>query len=584
MRTSCKTILLAVVVACGPPGRARSDSQAALDTNAGDGDDAGNAGPPCSADLHDVLDPMTGNVISTCPDDQGCAAGVCVPACQAAAASQGSVGCDFWVATPSTYVPVRPPCFAVFLANNWARDAAVTISRGSSTYDPATYGRVPDGTAAAANWPAIPSAGIASSQVGVLFLSDDPRSFNSGHSLKCPITPAVSVAGGTAVWTGHDAATGLGTAFHITTSVPVSAYDVAPFGGALSYFPSAELVLPTSAWGTNYITAGPNEGMGPGFGTVLAAQDNTHVQISARFDLPGGPGVAPAPAHIPTDYMLNAGQYLQWQNAGDMAGSILYSDKPIAFTGGTDLLCTLSATSYGGACDSAHQQIPPLFALASEYVAPPYATRRRDLQPESIPYRIVGAVAGTAFTFSPPIAGGPTTLDAGQVAEFQTTEPFIVKTQDAMHPFYIGQYMSGCEVESGSRAGGAGCLGDPEFVNIVPPEQWLSSYVFFTDPSYKVTNLVFARRADAAGTFHDVTVDCLGTLAGWQPVGDGTKYQVTNADIQRVTPVGSCKNGRHTAQSGGAFTIMVWGLGWVASYAYPAGGNVAKINSVVVIP
>src|SRR5262249_1375410 len=37
----------------------------------------------------------------------------------------------------------------------------------------------------------------------------------------------------------------------------VSAYDILPYGGALSYLPSAELLLPTTAWGTNYVAAGP---------------------------------------------------------------------------------------------------------------------------------------------------------------------------------------------------------------------------------------------------------------------------------------------------------------------------------------
>ncbi|MEO8841001.1 MAG: hypothetical protein ABI591_32670, partial [Kofleriaceae bacterium] len=77
--------------------------------------------------------------------------------------------------------------------------------------------------------------------------------------------------------------------------------------------------------------------------------------------------------------------------------------------------------------------------------------------------------------------------------------------------------------------------------------------------------------------------DCLGVIGNWKPVADGTKYEITNVDLQRDTPVGTCTNGRHTASSGAAFNIMVWGLADAASYAYPAGGNVGKINPVVVI-
>src|SRR6476469_7507605 len=139
-----------LLIACGP-ARNRPGGNG---DGGGSGIDASNElGVACSSDLHDVLD-ANGNVVATCPDDQGCAAGACVPACQAAAASQGSVGCDFTVATPSflsngTY-NIPAPCFAVFLANNWPKDATVTISYGGTPYDATTFGRVPDGTANAA--------------------------------------------------------------------------------------------------------------------------------------------------------------------------------------------------------------------------------------------------------------------------------------------------------------------------------------------------------------------------------------------------------------------------------------------------
>ena len=575
-----------ITAACGPtkPGNGG-------DGGSGGGGDGGNGdgglvGVACSSDLHSVLD-GNGNVIGTCPDDQGCASGVCVPACQAAAASQGSVGCDFVVATPSFYTPDRPPCFAAFLANNWPEDTMVTIERDGTSYDPTMFGRVPDGTADVTGWATIPATGIATSSVGVVFLSSDPNASNIGTPITCPITPAVSVSSGAAVWTGANNATGTGTSFHITTTFPVSAYDILPYGGASSYLPSAELLLPTTAWGTNYVTAGPRPTMGPGWGQVVAAMDGTTVQIKPTSSLPAGTGVVAAPAGTTTSYTLDAGEYVQWQDAGDMAGSIITANNPVSFTGGTGYLCVSSATSSGGGCDSGHQQIPPVSALGSEYVAPPYATRPADLMPESIPYRLVGTTAGTTLTYTPAIAGAPPTLGVGQVAEFETTEPFVVTSQDSMHPFYVGQYMSGCEVTGGSRPGASGgegnCLGDEEFVNIVPPAQWLSSYVFFTDPTYTTTNLVVVRKASASG-FQDVTVDCLGTIGGWQPIAGGSEYEITNVDLERLTPVGTCTNGRHTASSNGAFNVVVWGLATFASYAYPAGGNVGKINSVVVIP
>ena len=576
-----------VLAACGP-SRDRPGNN-----GGGDGGHGSNQlGTGCSSDLHNVLDD-NGNVVATCPDDQGCAAGACVAACDAAAASQGSIGCDFVIATPSFNYYDLPPCFAVFLANNWPKDATVTVSRGGTMYDATMFGRVPNGTVNATSWPTIPATGIASSNVGVLFLGHDPNATNI-TPVSCPVATAVSQQYGSAVFGGQQnpMATGLGTAFHITTSFPVSAYDILPYGGASSYLPSAELLLPTTAWGTNYVTAGPapdarSSGVGAGWGQVVASTDGTTVQVTPTSALPAGTGVAAAPAGQTTTYTLNAGQYVQWQNAGDMAGSVISSDKPVSFTGGTTYLCESSSTSTGGGCDSGHQMIPPVSALGSEYVAMPYATRRADLQPESIKYRIVGTVAGTTLTYTPAVSGAPPALNIGQVAEFEATGPFTITSQDAMHPFYVGQYMTGCQTTSGNRPGAADntnglCLGDEEFVNIIPPAQWLASYVFFTDPTYATTNLVVTRKL-TNGAFQDVTVDCLGVISGWQPVGTSGQYETTNVDLKRVSNVGSCVDGRHTATSPGAFNIMVWGLDSFSSYAYPAGGNVGKINPVVVI-
>jgi hypothetical protein len=588
-------LVVAVGVAdlgCGP---LRTHGTQVLDGGNGPPGDMVSVGAACSSDLHGIVD-SNGNVIATCPDDQGCANGVCVAACDAAARSNGTVGCDFVVATPSFHVFDPPPCFAVFLANNWPGNAAITIERDGVSYDAAQYGRVPDGTAKSASWPAIAKTGVAPSNVGVLFLSADPTT-----PFKCPITPAVASPNGAAVFSAGSPAmspaprpqTGIGKAWHIKTTVPVSAYDILPYGGASSFLPAAELLLPTSAWGTNYVAATPAVNItpqfpyaGPGWGQVVAAQDGTTITVTPTIGLPAGVGVAAAPAFTMTSYTLNAGEYIQWQEADDMAGSIISSTKPVSFTGGTGYMCikALGATMVGG-CDSAHQMIPPVTALGSEYVAPPYTTRRADLTDETIPYRLIGTVADTQLKFDPPVTGAPTTLTVGQVVEFQTTGAFTIKSQDAAHPFYIAQYMTGCgSLPGGTRPGDQGtkCLGDEEFVNILPPAQWLSSYVFFTDPTYTTTNLVIVRKANA-GAFADVTVDCIGMLTGWKNVADGSQYQITNVDLQRDTPVGTCVNGRHTATSTGAFNVMVWGLAEAASYAYSAGGNVGKINQVVVI-
>lgn len=538
----------------------------------------------CSGDLRSVIDDM-GNVITTCPNDQGCAGGVCVPACAAAAASKGSIGCDYVVPTPSFYAYILPPCFAIFIANNWPSPVTVNVTRGGKSYNVSQFGRIAKAGVPESSWAPVPSTGIQPGDVAILFMSQDPSSVN-GTPLTCPITPALSQSEGSALpgsGSGYDV-TGRGQAWHITTSLPVTSYDILPYGGAKSYLPSAELLFPSTAWGTNYFGIVPLRGSSaPQWGQLVAANDNTNVTVFPNVALPSGVSVAAAPANTATKYTLKAGEYIQWQESNEMSSTVIQSDQPVSFTGGQGYDCYMSATSSGGGCDSAHQQVMPISAFGQEYVAPPYTTRRADLMEESIPYRFVGAVKGTTLTYSPNVTGAPKTLNQGQVVDFEAVGPFTVTAQDANHPFYVGQVMPGCSVTGGSR-GSTGCLGDEEYVNILPPAQFLNKYVFFTDPTYPTTNLVFTRVKTGMG-FQDVTLDCAGTLTGWKPVGTTGKYEITNVDLIRDgAQNGKCNNGPHTASSGGPFGIMVWGLDTFSSYAYPAGGNIAPINTVIVPP
>jgi hypothetical protein len=157
--------------------------------------------------------------------------------------------------------------------------------------------------------------------------------------------------------------------------------------------------------------------------------------------------------------------------------------------------------------------------------------------------------------------------------------------------------------------------GDPEFINVVPPAQYLPRYTFFTDPTYPETNLVIVRARDpATGVMPDVTLDCAGLLGGWTPVGTSGKYEMTRTDLSTgdFQGVGMCNNGVHTiagavnagvdgqAPSVAQFGVTIWGWGnditfptddagagdeanpkftrWV-SYGYPAGANFKPLNS-----
>jgi hypothetical protein len=217
-----------------------------------------------------------------------------------------------------------------------------------------------------------------------------------------------------------------------------------------------------------------------------------------------------------------------------------------------------------------------------------------------VPWRIVGVVDGTVLSYEPaPPVGAPATLRSQQLVEFQDPGPFVVRSQDSAHPFYLASYMTGGEPYDGT--------GDPEFVNVVPPAQYLPRYTFFTDPTYPETNLVVVRARDiVSGFMPDVTLDCAGVLGGWTAVGTSGTYEMTRVDLSTgdFQGVSGCDNGVHEIASnlaGGLFGVTVWGWGngitwpsdmgtadeanprftrWV-SYGYPAGANFKPLSGAV---
>jgi hypothetical protein len=546
--------------------------------------DAGALG--CSADLHAVID-ATGKVVTPCPADKGCAKGACIDACSAAAESKGNVGCDFRLPTPPNYPPVKAPCFAAFIANTWGLPATITVERGGTTYDITKFARIPEAGVKEALWKAVPATGIPVDQVAVLFLSGDPTAIfvETGESMKCPVPTAIDAS--TVV-----AGSGKGQAFHITTSFPVSAYDILPYGGATTHFPGAELLFPVGAWGKNYVAIGTMKGTDPTYGPlftqIVAQADGTKIDLLPTVDLPASGGFPAAPKGVKASFTLNAGEYLQWEASSlDTSGTVVLADKDVALFTGSRFFRYQPVSAPGG--ESTHQQNVPVSSLASEYLAPPYETRRKDLAPEDITYRLVGAIDGTTLTFDPAVTGAPTKIDAGQVIDFITPLAFEVKSQDASHPFSIAQVMPTSNLAGGTRPGATAPsyppnLGDEEFVLLLPPAQYLRKYVFFTDPTYPTTNLALTRVKGKDG-FKDVSIDCLGTITGWKDVGAGGTYQVTTIDLLRAgVSVKTCQNGRHVAESEGQFGVMVWGLDSYSSYAYPGGGTAAQLTTVTVSP
>ncbi|MCY1058666.1 IgGFc-binding protein [Nannocystis sp. SCPEA4] len=527
----------------------------------------------CSADLKGLE--CEGQPVSMCEEDAYCIDGACTPLspCEAAALLQGSEGCEFWAV--KTQTTKTGGCFAAFVANTWDEPVHIEVEYDGQSLDVAGFTRIPEGQGDNISYaPYDPVAGLPVGQVALVFLSRGP-----GDNPNCPapagVTSETEVAG-----------TGRGMGFRISTDRPVAAYQMLPYGGGSVAITSATLMLPTSVWDTNYVVvnAYAQSVAVPAarpLWAVVAGEDGTEVTIDPKVAIDGGQGVAAGAAGVPIKYNLARGETIQFAQSAELTGSPLQANKPVGVFGGASCFNVPVDASY---CDGAHQQIPPIKALGSAYVAVRYKNRVDGMGEETPPWRLVGTVDGTMLTWQPAKpAGAPDTLSFGQVAEFTAAGPFTVRSQDSAHPFYLAGYMTGGQLHDNR--------GDPEWVNVIPSEQYLDRYIFFTDPTYSETSLVVVRRKQD-GAYADVTLGCAGTLDGWAMVDDEHEYTRVDLVTGDFEDVGNCSNGRHEIASTAPIGVTVWGWGSKdsafytlnVSYAYPAGAAIRAINDVMIIP
>src|SRR5262245_14870143 len=82
-----------------------------------DGTSCANNELSCSSDMQNVVD-CDGNVVIACRPTEGCFAGKCIDACDAATANQSSVGCEYYALNPGANG--SKGCFALFVVNTWS--------------------------------------------------------------------------------------------------------------------------------------------------------------------------------------------------------------------------------------------------------------------------------------------------------------------------------------------------------------------------------------------------------------------------------------------------------------------------------
>jgi hypothetical protein len=549
--------------------------------DAGDADGAGDGSSP-------IAEPVPPGILSdlTCAEVKG---------------QPANAGCSFFALQMTSSEAWDGACFAMALVNPTTRPAKLKIEREGTMFSLAKIARVPKGAGRQLTYePFDENAGLAPGGVVIVFLAHDrtTTSLAKVADAFCPVPPALEQSAHVGLDSIKSRFAAVGRAFHLSSDRPVVAYQFYPFGGARLGQGSASLLLPEEAWGNDHVAVHmrswqnePKTGVRTPITlwhplvSIVAAADDTQVTITAADDIVGGLGVPVILAGKTGTLTLKAGQFVEFTAANyELSGSLIKSNKPVGLFGGADQMPLGAGPGISSRPNVAQQQIPAQQALGSEYVAVRHRDRYADQPAEVVPWRFVGLVDGTKLSYLPAAPkDAPTELKRGQVIDVWTSDAFVVRSQDVQHPFYLAGHMTGLPTSP---------RGGPEMVNVVPTAQYLSGYVFFTDPSFPETNLVVVRKKGGDQKFADVELGCApAPLSGWQPVGDFeyARVDLVKGNYQTVIP--GCNNGRNTIRSTAPFTVTVWGWGTdetggksyedvdftgQASYAYPVGAGLKR--------
>lgn len=313
----------------------------------------------------------------------------------------------------------------------------------------------------------------------------------------------------------------------------------------------AALVLPVDVLNTDYIAAGYANIFQDEF-AVTAAFDNTTVTITPTNALTGGFATG-----VPFNIALNRGQAFLGQSAstgpaGELTGTTVKADKPIAMSNGNE--CTDVPTD-SGACDHVFEVAQPVQTWGKSALAAPLA-----LRPNGTVYRILASADNTTVQQDGATIG---TINRGQFIDTGILAGAHLFSADKA--IFVVGYMTGFTNPGNTT-------GDPSEGNVIPTEQYLQAYTFSTAGGDQFTQnfvTIIAQDSDVSGG--TILLDGVVVLAADFTTIAGTGFSFAS---QALT------SGSHTTSSTGFHGINVYGYNSADSYLYPGGAKFQFINPV----
>lgn len=374
--------------------------------------------------------------------------------------------------------------------------------------------------------------------------------------------------------------------FHITADA-----DVAIFALSQAETTSdAALILPTAALGTHYFVMSYNSDgrkdfrgnltgqSTPSEFAVVAAEDDTKITIRPSMPTRDNSMATQTKTLKRGDAYLVQANITENNPWGDLTGTEITSDKPIAVFGGHQR-ATIPIRQVADlfSRDMLFEQMPPVDTWGTLHIVGPFAPPKNPIDIGSDLFRVVAAYDNTSVDVN---GVNRAVLLKGQNVELPLTAPAVITSS---RPVLVAEFKK----TSGDR-GDATRMGDPFMVIVPPREQYLPSYRCMNIQAYYPASggsnsnprdtIVYGEhylsvvipsrslgslRIDGkpADTSHFVAVPtsaaiglCLPMKAGWTRVGEGT----------------------HDVHADEPFGLVIYGYGIANSYGYTGGISLEK--------
>lgn len=293
---------------------------------------------------------------------------------------------------------------------------------------------------------------------------------------------------------------------------------------------------------------------------IVASEDSTTVNITPSVVTDGL-----KPANSIFSVLLNKGQVYQVQSMnfnnlagqGDLTGSYVNSNKPIAFFSGS-LATTIPATSSTSAWDHLYEQIPPIQTWGKEYYVVPLRSREQDL------YRVMAARDSTTITIE---GNSPVTLNRGEFYEFilYHNQPSKISADKPILVVQFSQSQSVDFIYTGRD-------GDPFMIVLSPTSQSKNDVTFVAYDSNQIKKY-FVNIITLTEETQNIVFDNHPITNSFTPFSDGI-YSYAQIEIDPREYRIYNKNPDR------GFLAYVYGFGGVESYGYGVGFNLNLVLDI----